>query len=67
MANTEVTTVCWPQLANLLKHKFLYFTGARRPISDSDLSYMAEKLGISSNDDRRPITFHQFTRVNEYP
>uniref|UniRef100_A0A1I8BRX8 Signal transducer and activator of transcription n=1 Tax=Meloidogyne hapla TaxID=6305 RepID=A0A1I8BRX8_MELHA len=49
----------------VLRHKFTLFTGAHRPLSDSDLAYLGDKLGIvHSNPDNKPITFQRFAKQN---
>uniref|UniRef100_A0A1I8A4R3 Signal transducer and activator of transcription n=1 Tax=Steinernema glaseri TaxID=37863 RepID=A0A1I8A4R3_9BILA len=60
----DVAAVSWQDLSQVLKHKFTLFTGAHRPISDSDLGYLAEKLIVPSNMDNKPITFHRFAKQN---
>ncbi|CAI4231884.1 unnamed protein product [Auanema sp. JU1783] len=61
---TDVNAVAWPDLAMALKHKFSLFTGARRPLSDTDLAYLSEKLVISNIQDQKPITFSRFAKQN---
>ncbi|KAK0399040.1 hypothetical protein QR680_002880 [Steinernema hermaphroditum] len=60
----DIAAVTWSDLSQVLKHKFTLFTGAHRPISDSDLAYLAEKLIVPSNMDNKPITFHRFAKQN---
>lgn len=60
----EVGSVSWKELAQVLRHKFAICTGAERAISDSDLSYMAEKLKVSANEERQIITLHRFAKVS---
>lgn len=57
-------SVSWKELAQVLRHKFSISTGALRAISESDLSYMAEKLKVFSDDERKLITFHRFAKVS---
>ncbi|VDK71707.1 unnamed protein product [Onchocerca ochengi] len=49
--SSEISSVPWKELAQVLRHKFAISTGAERVISDSDLSYMAEKLKQNLRDD----------------
>uniref|UniRef100_A0A0R3RLI8 SH2 domain-containing protein n=1 Tax=Elaeophora elaphi TaxID=1147741 RepID=A0A0R3RLI8_9BILA len=60
----EIASVSWKELAQVLRHKFAISTGAERAISDSDLSYMAEKLKVSANEERKLITLHRFAKQN---
>ncbi|KAL3982794.1 Signal transducer and activator of transcription 1 [Acanthocheilonema viteae] len=60
----EITSVSWKELAQVLRHKFAISTGAERAISDSDLSYMAEKLKVPTNEERQLITLHRFAKQN---
>lgn len=59
----DVASVPWSELATVLSRKFAVFTGARRMISSSDLSYMAEKLMLLPGDEMQSITFHRFAKV----
>ncbi|EYB92848.1 hypothetical protein Y032_0189g1188 [Ancylostoma ceylanicum] len=61
---TDITAVAWKDLAHVLRHKFTLFTGARRPLSDSDLNYLSEKLLLPNVPDQKPITFHRFAKQN---
>lgn len=61
--SADINAVAWSELAEILRHKFALFTGARREISDADLNYMAEKLIVTWNIDNKPITFHRFAKV----
>lgn len=61
--SSDVGAVSWGELAHVLRHKFAIFTGAQRAISDSDLSYMAEKLMVSADDESKLITLHNFAKV----
>lgn len=54
----------WQDLSQVLRHKFSLFTGAHRPLNDSDLGYLAEKLIIQSGSEIKPITFHRFAKQN---
>ncbi|MCP9265854.1 Signal transducer and activator of transcription 1 [Dirofilaria immitis] len=58
----EIGSVSWKELAQVLRHKFAISTGAERTISDSDLSYMAEKLKVPVNEERKLITLHRFAK-----
>ncbi|VDK77771.1 unnamed protein product [Litomosoides sigmodontis] len=60
----EISSVSWKELAQVLRHKFAISTGAERAISNSELSYMAEKLKISANEERQLITLHRFAKQN---
>ncbi|KAM3725935.1 Signal transducer and activator of transcription [Dirofilaria immitis] len=60
----EIGSVSWKELAQVLRHKFAISTGAERTISDSDLSYMAEKLKVPVNEERKLITLHRFAKQN---
>ncbi|CAN99759.1 Signal transducer and activator of transcription 1 [Caenorhabditis elegans] len=59
---TDVTAVTWDNLAIMLRNKFSLFTGARRPLSDSDLAYLSEKMLMPNVADQKPITFHRFAK-----
>ncbi|VDL78543.1 unnamed protein product, partial [Nippostrongylus brasiliensis] len=61
---TDITAVAWKDLAHVLRHKFTLFTGARRPLSDTDLNYLSEKLLLPNVPDQKPITFHRFAKQN---
>ncbi|CAL2038733.1 unnamed protein product [Caenorhabditis brenneri] len=58
----DVVAVSWDSLAVMLRNKFQLFTGARRPLSDSDLAYLSEKIMIPNCADQKPITFHRFAK-----
>lgn len=61
----EIIMVSWSDLSQVLRHKFTLFTGAHRPLSDSDLAYLGDKLGIiHSTPDNKPITFQRFAKQN---
>ncbi|KAL7073899.1 hypothetical protein ACQ4LE_006523 [Meloidogyne hapla] len=61
----DIIMVSWNDLGQVLRHKFTLFTGAHRPLSDSDLAYLGDKLGIvHSNPDNKPITFQRFAKQN---
>uniref|UniRef100_A0A158PBV6 SH2 domain-containing protein n=1 Tax=Angiostrongylus cantonensis TaxID=6313 RepID=A0A158PBV6_ANGCA len=62
--STDITAVTWKDLAHVLQHKFTLFTSARRQLSDSDLSYLSEKLLVPNVPDQKPITFHRFAKQN---
>jgi hypothetical protein len=52
------------QCFQVLRHKFSLFTGTHRPLNESDLGYLAEKLIIpSGGPELKPITFHRFAKV----
>ncbi|KAF1756022.1 hypothetical protein GCK72_012475 [Caenorhabditis remanei] len=59
---TDVTAVTWDNLALMLRNKFQLFTGARRPLSESDLAYLSEKMLMPNVADQKPITFHRFAK-----
>uniref|UniRef100_A0A183CHE2 Extracellular matrix protein FRAS1 n=1 Tax=Globodera pallida TaxID=36090 RepID=A0A183CHE2_GLOPA len=63
-ASDDVSMVAWPDLSRVLRHKFFLFTGANRPLSESDLAYLGEKLGMHSHGDNKPITFQRFAKQN---
>ena len=44
MGSGDTQVAAWPDLAQVLRHKFALFTGCKRPISDKDLAYLYEKL-----------------------
>ncbi|ULT93174.1 hypothetical protein L5515_010141 [Caenorhabditis briggsae] len=58
----DVTAVSWENLAIMLRNKFSLFTGARRPLSESDLAYLSEKIIIPNMPDQKPITFTRFAK-----
>ncbi|GMR46243.1 hypothetical protein PMAYCL1PPCAC_16438, partial [Pristionchus mayeri] len=58
----EMVLASWPDLAQVIRHKFSLFTGAKRPLSDTDLSYLYEKLYAPGSQEGKPITFHQFAK-----
>ncbi|VDO45364.1 unnamed protein product [Brugia timori] len=60
----EIVSVSWKELGQVLRHKFAISTGAERAISDSDLCYMAEKLKVSADEERKLITLHRFAKQN---
>uniref|UniRef100_A0A915NBC8 Signal transducer and activator of transcription n=1 Tax=Meloidogyne javanica TaxID=6303 RepID=A0A915NBC8_MELJA len=61
----EIIMVSWSDLSQVLRHKFTLFTGAHRPLSDSDLAYLGDKLGIiHSTPDNKPISFQRFAKQN---
>ncbi|KAI6206957.1 hypothetical protein M3Y94_00974400 [Aphelenchoides besseyi] len=62
--NEDVAAVSWNDLSQVLRHKFTLFTGTHRPLNDSDLNYLAEKLYIQLGPDQKPITFHRFAKQN---
>uniref|UniRef100_A0A158R3S0 Signal transducer and activator of transcription n=1 Tax=Syphacia muris TaxID=451379 RepID=A0A158R3S0_9BILA len=62
--SSDIKAVSWSELANILRHKFTLYTGARRGISDSDLNYMAEKFMVTGTVDNKPITFQRFAKEN---
>uniref|UniRef100_A0A915DDR3 Signal transducer and activator of transcription n=1 Tax=Ditylenchus dipsaci TaxID=166011 RepID=A0A915DDR3_9BILA len=64
MGADDVAAVSWNDLSQVLRHKFSLFTGAHRPLNDSDLLYLAEKLIVPSNSDNKPITFQRFAKHN---
>lgn len=59
---TDVTAVTWDNLAIMLRNKFQLFTGARRPLSETDLAYLSEKMLMPNVADQKPITFHRFAK-----
>uniref|UniRef100_A0A914GW51 Signal transducer and activator of transcription n=1 Tax=Globodera rostochiensis TaxID=31243 RepID=A0A914GW51_GLORO len=63
-ASDDVSMVAWPDLSRVLRHKFFLFTGANRPLSESDLAYLGDKLGMHSHGDNKPITFQRFAKQN---
>ncbi|CAD6191339.1 unnamed protein product [Caenorhabditis auriculariae] len=62
--STDISAVAWSDLAITLRNKFSLFTGARRPLSDTDLNYLSEKILVPNIQDQKPITFHRFAKHN---
>jgi hypothetical protein len=62
--NEDISAVSWQDLSQVLRHKFSLFTGTHRPLNDSDLAYLAEKLLIQTGPELKPITFHRFAKQN---
>ncbi|VDM94910.1 unnamed protein product [Thelazia callipaeda] len=62
--SSDIGAVSWRDLSQVLRHKFAMITGAERIVSDSDLSYMAEKLNISGDEEKQIITLHRFAKQN---
>uniref|UniRef100_A0AC35U535 SH2 domain-containing protein n=1 Tax=Rhabditophanes sp. KR3021 TaxID=114890 RepID=A0AC35U535_9BILA len=60
----DVQAVTWPDIAHILKHKFSLFTGASRPLCESDLNYLGEKLVGNIHVEHKPITFVRFAKHN---
>uniref|UniRef100_A0A7E4VN95 Signal transducer and activator of transcription n=1 Tax=Panagrellus redivivus TaxID=6233 RepID=A0A7E4VN95_PANRE len=60
----DITAVPWSDLAQVLRHKFSLFTGAHRPLNESDLNYLAEKLILPGQVDNKLITFGRFAKQN---
>ncbi|CAJ0937288.1 unnamed protein product, partial [Mesorhabditis belari] len=44
----DIQHVAWQELGEVIRYKFSLFTGARRPLSDSDLNYLYEKFFVST-------------------
>ncbi|KAL3076275.1 hypothetical protein niasHS_013546 [Heterodera schachtii] len=63
-ASDDVLVVSWTDLSQVLRHKFSLFTGAHRPLNESDLAYLGDKLGIYNQTDNKPITFQRFAKQN---
>ncbi|CAD5219374.1 unnamed protein product [Bursaphelenchus okinawaensis] len=62
--NEDIAAVTWKDLSQVLRHKFNLFTGTRRPLNESDLNYLAEKLIVQPGPEPKPITFHRFAKQN---
>jgi hypothetical protein len=62
--NEDVVAASWPDLSQVLRHKFSLFTGTHRPLNESDLAYLAEKLILQPGPELKPITFHRFAKVS---
>ncbi|CAJ0579541.1 unnamed protein product, partial [Mesorhabditis spiculigera] len=58
----DIQHVAWQDLAEVLKHKFVLFTGSRRTLSDSDLNYLYEKFYVPNSQDNKPLTFGRFAK-----
>ncbi|CAJ0936864.1 unnamed protein product, partial [Mesorhabditis belari] len=58
----DIQHVAWQELGEVIRYKFSLFTGARRPLSDSDLNYLYEKFFVPNAQDIKPITFNRFAK-----
>uniref|UniRef100_A0A914X6T4 SH2 domain-containing protein n=1 Tax=Plectus sambesii TaxID=2011161 RepID=A0A914X6T4_9BILA len=64
----DTLTVPWPHLSQAIVHQFMSFTGAKVPLSETAMEYVAEKLfGRPQIEDPRRetmfITLEQFAKV----